>query len=274
MIWGGIMSRQQCPSCGGSGCLGTVKCFKCGYFLPWTKSTEGYNLITTVDKEQCSKLNLSDVDFNPDNFPPEALRWLYKSYIYNKLIRRYNIGYHKVKNKVFIPLIDQRIITGYILRKVDKDAPGPKYLTYGDTTPEFIYPTQSADNKILIIVEDKLSALRVSEQYHTFCVFGTHVNKAYTDLITLLYNKVVIWLDPDRPGQEAANKLYNTISKNYQSQIVQSLYVNNNIKSPGQVVIVDKAYDKDPKRYTNTEIDQIIKSTLGGRKNEKILFNL
>lgn len=90
---------------------------------------------------------------------------------------------------------------------------GPKYVTYVPKEHLATYP--STDHKIdyAIITEDMISAAKIAHctdgQVHGIALLGTNVSHIGPIIPKLVKNKanVLIWLDPDIPGNRATDKL-------------------------------------------------------------------
>lgn len=129
----------------------------------------------------------------------ESLVWLKKAHISSELIEKYGIRYSRQLNRTLLPVIMNSQLIGLEARS----ATGlPKYLTYGTKTPYLLF-TNGPGNP-LVIVEDVLSAIRISEYMNCIALRGTHLRKETLLLIWQLRpTQIIIWLDSDAPGQKA-----------------------------------------------------------------------
>ena len=62
-------------------------------------------------------------------------------------------------------------------------------------------------HKTLVIVEDNLSAIRVGEILPAVSLIGTSMSQENMLTVTENYDILIVWLDGDGPGQNAAKKL-------------------------------------------------------------------
>lgn len=104
---------------------------------------------------------------------------------------------------------------------------------------------------IRVITEDIASAIKVSTVCPSLALLGTslprRVSRKLLDILASA-DKFILWLDGDKPGQEAAKKIYKTISQ---------------FKPVCNIVT-----SKDPKHYETVEIQEILREyvvdNLGG----------
>lgn len=148
----------------------------------------------------------------------ENLLWLHK-FLAPRSNNRLVLTAHSLKEMqevdgkplVYFMLKPGGDIYGYQMRWTDGRLPKTK--TYLNQKPHRggWYGSPNADK--VIIVEDPLSALilsaEVGTKYRIHCLFGTKLSGyADGDLSAMQPSHIVIWLDPDKAGKEAAKELY------------------------------------------------------------------
>ena len=81
--------------------------------------------------------------------------------------------------------------------------------------------SQSVDGQTVVLVEDLLSMMKVGEVCKCFTLLGTSLKEKFlTKLIGR--DEVLIWLDPDEPGQRAARKIAKQLRGLVKTRIIHS----------------------------------------------------
>ena len=138
---------------------------------------------------------------------PDVYRsYLSKYHIGKELIYKYRIGYDPLTERMIIPCSD-----GYLSRSETEQ---PKWKNF--TCKPFITGVTGnvlyvADKSKLFIVEDPLSAIRLGEYTNCVALLGTNLQGIHLDLC-VDYDKVYVWLDPDRAGYVGMYKIKNKLS--------------------------------------------------------------
>ena len=213
----------------------TFYCYKCGEY--WFNSeinslaeTQRRQKIYDATKKKQAERNISlPVDFS-QNIRASGLVWLGKAGITNKIIQLYNIGWSDSLNRVIIPIYRDKKYIGYVARSVEKFQQ-PKYLEC------LLYKYPFYINKgggTLCIVEDILSAIRISRYTSSLALLGTKLNQ-YSSKIINRYEMLIVWLDPDKAGIKG-------------SILIRKKY--NGFK----IVIIIKSL-KDPKLLNDVQMD-------------------
>ena len=147
-------------------------------------------------------------NFDPSTWPLEARVWLYKAGFTNDTIRANGFYYCERINRVVLPVVAGNRVVYWQARGFDKCL--PKYLNPPvDRTklaPLFGGP-RSTSQRLLVLTEDILSAVRVGEAAQSRSLLGT----ALSDRVLIMVREhdcpVVVWLDPDGPGRRASAKI-------------------------------------------------------------------
>lgn len=183
-----------------------------------------------------------EVTFDPREFPPQALQYLYDYNIFKEDIIKHSIGYIPQYNELLYVLSDNYQIS----RGLDKKS----YRTYG-VKPEIML-FEYIESDTLVIVEDYLSAVRLSEYAHVLFLAGTSL-KTYPSLWK--YKKILVWLDDDygpenpehNPGQTAAAKIIKQLNFLHKTKCP---YINATIRN-----IANRL---EPKACSSSEILEIL----------------
>jgi hypothetical protein len=195
-----------------------------------------------------------------DAIPWHAYNWLYANRLSEDDIKRFGIGYSPMYQRVIFPCYQTgwlhpsgakaKKLIGWIGRHTKhnkiymKEQGIPKYLTKRTEGIRWLHyhvPTKSQEN--VVIVEDCVSAIRVSRamRWHGLAMLTTHIPSRL--LISLKGMNVFVWLDADAMAK--AVKRTNSL---------RTLGLNAKFVST----------PADPKEYDNIEIHKILTSQ-GGR---------
>ncbi len=225
-----IQAHQPCDRCGSTDALAiytdATKCFSCG----WRTRITSHSLFANPEKSKpCAQIS--------DNFPKEALAFLLKYRIFQSDIKLSGIKYDNVSHRILFPMNE-----GYQGRSLDKNQ--IKYITYGNKTY-----SSFGEGSITVLVEDWLSAYRVSKcaGVRGVCLFGTSCNSADLLKIVRSTDRLVIWLDGDKPGQDAAKKITKSLALYYLE--LYNVYTS-----------------QDPKTYSDNEIRSILYERLSNHE--------
>lgn len=162
------------------------------------------------------------------------------------------IWFYQIKQTAddrFIGLPSQDYSAEYTeIRAIDENASW-KYLTIGNKTKYYkgrcVLGESCSINPYIVLVEDILSAMRVGWDHACIALRGTKLSEE-----SLLYlvslsrkSKILLWLDNDEAGQRGVDKIKQKLA-----------WIDFDIRTI--------TTDKDPKWYTNNEINSIINSKL------------
>lgn len=198
-----------CHNCGLSGFEGSGKPMSLAAIK---KALEARDIDQTVP--------LADVAFPPDTifsdkikeWPAKARAWLYKHRFTDLDIGLWVIGYSKELGRVILPVFEGPLQTELLAwqgRSIDGRE--PKYITTkGVAKPA--YWLRSTTHRTIVIVEDILSTLRVGAYQDVVGLLGTSLSDEARLTIGKEYDRAVIWLDPDKAGQDAAQKIHKSLS--------------------------------------------------------------
>ncbi len=202
------------------------------------------------EKPTTKKCTLPDdvVPLHSQDFEAEAKLWLYKHYLTNQDIHEANICYSPSWGRVILPYYGGGIIHPLFWQgRAVLPGQSPKYITSGNTK-DYFYLTHCTRNSTsaVTIVEDILSAIRVGKHTDCIALLGTNMSDRVLDHILRRYSKVFVYMDPDGPGQQAANSIFQRLCLHF---------------NRSEVGIVSA--DKQPKEQSNVELESLYKILLG-----------
>ncbi len=255
-----LESKMPCPWCPSSDGYHEYEtnfhCFSCHKSKAKPKEENSRSLF--IDKDVVSGVmhtgRISLPKTVTKDFPKEAMKWLLEAGITKALIDQYDI--HYVENEI-VPIpntnrsvqLSKRIILPYITsgevkfyqaRSLNICEPR-KYITIGPKSAYRTGPTSWVPDRVVVVVEDILSAIRVAEVTEAVALIGTSLDDE-TALHLANYKEVKVWMDNDAPGIAASNKIVKKL-KLYCKKVVQ-------IK-----------HNKDTKRCFQKELEQMLRTS-------------
>lgn len=256
-----ISKSNDCPYCGNdhsNKCFVTYvdghHCFSCGKGT--RKGSEHFAFRDIELKTSDDVLWLPEHTTNPKEFSVDVLMWLYDYFVFEDLIKKYEIAYcppqfDKSESLLFPILDSENKVIEYQRRffpdKSFYSTPGVKKCIF---VPSIA--TNSVTNglpKFIVLVEDYISAIRVAKYFPCLCVFGTSLSQNQVTFIINNFNGVKIWFDNDEPGYKAAMKNMDRLFNAFSSYLGPMIYKRNS-----EVEIEVVLSDKQPKEHTNREI--------------------
>lgn len=264
-----ITKSSDCPHCGAghaNQCYviydNGEHCFSCGY----SKSTNSNNFAFKPSPTIFKQLIFPDgVTNNYNEFSLDILKYLNKYYINKNEIYQNKVmfvPYQSFTTKAGLSFSgesllflnkDDTLVYGYQRRFF----PNKNIISVGDFNIPCVLNPRQFNNDTICVVEDYISAVRLSEFIPSLCLFGTSLKSSGLTKI-LEFKNIILWLDGDNPGQQAAKKislkLCDIIKYNQRRTPYKPLnYTINNI-----------ATDLDPKCYSNTELTFYLKDYIRG----------
>lgn len=191
-------------------------CFRCRYFVP-------ADSIEKV-KDVFRKRESPTLDFPVrEEFSLEALQYLKSFGLTNDEIED-NLQGHEDG----YAFLDSKF---YLIRRLHKK---PKVIIKGDVVGnEPVFGSSSTESTI-VLVEDLVSAIKVSRVYDTCALLKTAIHDILLYRLASRYDRCILWLDPDM-HKHMVQRLYPSIRPFFKEvEIVMS--------------------DKDPKYYSTDEI--------------------
>lgn len=226
-----IKSNQPCPNCTSSDALAIYSdnehCFSCGYHNIYNFDRQFFKPRAKFNGKLPARTSILNDEYWCDWFRMVGINPI--------MAKKANLSVSKDFKDLVIPMYStEGKLVGYELRLRNPDK--FKSLARGKKAPILVSQCKdkTIQSDIVCIVEDIRSALKVSKHVDVLCLMGTSVSKfEYLNRIQP-YKKVLIWLDGDSAGREAANKLSKT---------------SHLIKFTQQILT-----HKDPKYYTDEDM--------------------
>lgn len=203
-----IVDRGKCPECPSSDAYisyedGHAHCYSCAHHVHPQSTIEMVKSSLTQGKN-ISVLNRVELpsDFSLHHIPDHARDWLLKYQINDKEMRRQSIGYSEKKESLIFPVMGHAFRDGgsdcymYQSRYFGDDEKTPKWKTVGKHN-NMIHLPDKWPHDILVVVEDIVSAIKVSRITNACPMFGTYFSLNMMNQLVKEYKKVRIWLDPD-----------------------------------------------------------------------------
>lgn len=202
------MKHTSCPNCGSRDNLamyddGSGHCFGCHYYI--------HPKHVSISALQASRGELApsnELQYQPPpdldtNFSQEAWEWLQKYEITMLNCLEHNIFYSPKYNQiVFLWKDADDHVLGWQARNFSEGR--KKYFTqaevnslvriYSSRNPNVRMVTRS-DLSTLVLVEDVISAIKVSHFCDAMPVLGSGLGNQYLTRLSNLYSNVIIWLD-------------------------------------------------------------------------------
>jgi DNA primase len=174
-------------------------------------------------------------------WPLEARVWLFKAGFSHEEIRMFGLYYHPPTRRVVLPVVERGSVTFWQARRIFGTL-GAKYLSMPggreNTLPLY------GSGQTVTLVEDLLSCFKIATAGRmSLCLMGTSLlTPAMAWLIKNQDKQVLIWLDPDRAGMNAAASIQKQLALcGINSKLVSS--------------------EKDPKFYSKQGIRNLIDVT-------------
>lgn len=214
-------------------------CFRCNRKEYHYKGQIGLNECTFKDKE----VRQVKIELPEDTIPLiEATGYyasigrkiMYRCNIMEDLWTKHNIGFSDSLRRVVMPVYDSNNLIWYQLRATEANK--IKYLQ--PSADKNVCYHIKGNKDTIVITEDILSAIKVSQVTDTLSLLGTKINNKALNILSE-YKEVVIWLDGDTAGINGSHSIRKSIS-----------LLCDNVR---QVLT-----ESDPKKYNMEQIREII----------------
>lgn len=248
-----IVKHIQCPQCrkegrdNGHDNLGVYSdghqfCFSCGYFVPTDKCKTymaRYSGVQTPIQRERDVLRLpTDCDAG---IPRKATDWFFQYGFDNNALTRYNILWSEHRQFLVFPYFIDGELVAWQGRYFGEDKKIGKWHTKGKVE-EIIY-TLGPKSKSLVLVEDIVSAMKLSRIIQSSPLFGSVISLKRLTMLRHFYDTLYIWLDPDKQ-KEAIQFAQRGRLFGFDCHVILS--------------------DKDPKEHTTEELEQYINAKTRG----------
>lgn len=145
-------------------------------------------------------------DFTLD-IPINKMHWFLQYGIAPELIYDYGIGWSDYFNRIVMPVYNHKNeLTSVQMRAVDAGQE-PKYLNLsqkGDNRSMFYSEHTRKLKRSIVVTEDILSAIKVGRICNAVAILSSHIGDLRALSLAFQYNKIYVWLDPDKAGRVGA----------------------------------------------------------------------
>lgn len=218
-------------------------CFRCGEerFTPAGKRSIQ---IIAQHKKNAKLFTATNYCTLPDDFttriPKEYSTWFTSNGLDFEYLSKYTVGWSDMMQRIIIPVYHNNILVSWQARAVHSWQ-SPKYMTANSANVSHVlyYTGENKQSNHIVLTEDILSALKVGKVTKAASILGTSLSLIRTMTLVNKKLKVIVWLDPDAPGQTAAKKCIKSLQ-------LYGIPV-------GNIVSI-----KDPKAHSLDEIRQYI----------------
>lgn len=141
----------------------------------------------------------SDFTMDSKDFPVRLRSYLHKCGVKDHVVRSYGMGWSPSWERFVMPVYRGSEIDAFQARYFGTED-HPKYITRYKTSGDLWqnFPARSAtDDKLCVIVEDMLSAVRVANSYNAVCLYGTEMGDKCAEYVAKNYERAIIWTDYD-----------------------------------------------------------------------------
>jgi hypothetical protein len=171
-------------------------CFKCTY----REGGEGLSLEQI--KHQFQGVELEEKQRNALDFPLDysrnirldALAWIKKFGITEKELDKHFVGWSNSRQMLIYPIFDKE--GGLVMWQGRNFGNGLKYFTNGDKSHYHLLNAYAPDSP-LVVVEDMVSAIKISRQFAVLPLFGAFPSRRLMFHMSQRFVELVIWLDPN-----------------------------------------------------------------------------
>lgn len=197
-----VIKHQQCPECAKIGndnskdnlaiySDGGEHCFSCGYHIFGNKITAYKNRNIIV--EPPAVVLPEDVEMS---YPENALAWIEQYELTHNQLMQHRVMWSQERSLLVFPYYHDNHLKAWQGRYFGENKHHPKWITYGKIHA-FNYTLGKASPTI-IVVEDIISAIKVSRFQQTLPLFGSFLSTTLLLTLRQQWENIIIWLDPDK----------------------------------------------------------------------------
>lgn len=197
-----VIRKEHCPECRKIGADrsgdnlavysdGHSYCYRCGYHSNRTRITN-----STTKSIPSSIILPADVT---TELPYEARQWLNKYELTRLDISRNHVMWSEKYSRIVFPYFNEAELLAWQGRYVGEDKTKTKWFSQGKIH-EIVHPLQVNQRKA-ILVEDIVSAIKVSKICGAIPIFGSSVSTKQILRLKSIVDEVWFWLDPDMRGK-------------------------------------------------------------------------
>ncbi len=201
-----MTTKSRCPKCAEKGKDnhgdnlitypdGHSYCYACGYVIPSSTTQKLRNKIQGTTTE------LQEITFPSDiqeTLPEKAVRWVRKYGITQYELSKAKALWSEFRQLLIFPIRRNSALVGWIGRYFG-DGNYPKWIIKGNFKNEPFVLSAPKTTSTLVLVEDMISAIKVSRYTDAAPLFGATISISnMLRYINLPYTRIVFWLDPDK----------------------------------------------------------------------------
>ncbi len=233
-----VIRKEPCPECRRIGADrsgdnlavysdGHTYCYRCGY-------TSGRKKIAqAISHPQCQIVLPSDV---VTQLPYEARQWLNKYELTRRDISRNHVMWSEKYSRIIFPYFNEAELLAWQGRYIGEDKTKAKWFSQGKIH-EIIHPLQ-VHQRQAVLVEDIVSAIKVSKICGAIPIFGSSVSAKQILRLKTIVDEVWFYLDPDM-----------------RTKSVKMARLSELLGLKAHVIFSDK----DPKEHDHTDITNILR---------------
>ena len=216
-----VVSQGACPKCGSSDAFteyddGHCFCYSCKHFIPIPSMS--INNVSKAFSKPVGKLSREPPNDSTSELNKEAYLWLKQYGVTNDEIENNNILWSPSTEMLIFPIYGES--KNELLMWQGRYFPrrNPKVHTAGNPNGNILLVSGSNNfgYDTIVVVEDVVSAIKVTRVVTATPLFGAHLSLAKAILLSKVYKNLVLWLDYDKTGdmlkfKEEYNTLFNSI---------------------------------------------------------------
>jgi hypothetical protein len=246
-----------CPKCGSRDNLGiwddgSKWCFGCKYFVRGETTVAAVERLRKVNAVDSPGIKLPE-DIT-ETLPEVARKWLSKYDLSWPVLRNHEIVWSPSRQLLIFPVSEFKPVSkdrrlsyhisefkedGLLMwqgRYFGEDPKHPKYISEGKTH-EIIHLLGDLDNDHIFVVEDMVSAIKLSFLETVMPLFGCELGAKRANYLSRRFTTLTFWLDPDK-----------------RQSAMKQAFANKHLFKEVSVIYSDK----DPKDYHFGEMRDII----------------
>jgi len=233
-----VIRKEACPECRKIGndrsgdnlavySDGHSHCYRCGYHSNRTRVTN-----TTTSSLSHTIVLPADVT---TELPYEARQWLNKYELTRLDISRNHVMWSEKYSRIVFPYFNETELLAWQGRYIGEDKTKAKWFSQGKIH-EIIHPLQ-VHQRQAVLVEDIVSAIKVSKICGAIPIFGSSVSTKQILRLKSIVDEVWFWLDPDMRGKS-----------------LKLAHISNTLGLTAHTIFSDK----DPKEHSHEEISMLV----------------
>jgi hypothetical protein len=238
-----VIRTGSCPVCPSSDGYkeyedGHSHCYVCSHHIHAPTTLETLKSFLHIGKNKVGPTVNLPKDFDKDWFREDAQAWIDKYDLRPQERRRNRLGWSESLESLVFPVFEFKTSTllMYQARYFGTDEQAPKWRTKGPKQ-EIIHLPDRWHSDTIVLVEDILSAIKVSRVTNCMPMFGSDLGEERLTKIVKQFKRARVWMDPDKKKE--------------------SLILSLKLSEAGLPTTVILS-SKDPKDYQSADIRSIV----------------